>query len=140
MIEDIKEKWYTIRRYHCKEGFIDYFQCDSANHPDNDQKSTINLNSIVSYYRLDSDGKWIDRNTLRGLFEKLTIENMKVFTAKEIWMQTLTNLTRRITGMPKDRAYNILMAVIDRDGNIHENIHNYFREEYKIKKLPINGS
>lgn len=138
MIEDINEKWYTIRRYHCKEGFIDRYTGDSINHPDNDQKSTVNLNHIVSYYRLSSDGKWIDRNQIKSIFDLLTFENMKVFTAKEIWIETLTNLTRRITAMPKDKAYNILMAVIDRDGNIYENIRDYFREEYKIKKLPIN--
>ena len=134
-IKNIQEKWYTLRRYHCKEGFIDYWQGDSADHPDNEKKSGYNLNSTSSYYRLNGEGKWISRRDARGMFERLTPEAINLFSSHEIWMDALTDLTRRTTGFSREDSRKILEAVIDRKGDLTENIFNYARHEFPRSKL-----
>lgn len=127
MIERVKEKWYILRRYHCKEGFIDCFADDSANHPDNSHKSTINLNSTCTYYRLNKDGEWIDRNQIKALLGLLTIENLKIYTANEIWTEAVISMIRYMSGFNKKRCANIWDKIKNKDGSIIDNINNEIR-------------
>ena len=85
--EQLTEKWYTFIRYYCVEGTIDVWAGDSANDPNSDTKSNMNINMSTSYVRLNS-GMWIPH---LGRFKKyLNIDIAELhmyFTAEEIWKE-----------------------------------------------------
>lgn len=57
-IELLQEKWFFYNRFICKEGWVDICRTDQASNPNNEQESEMQLNSIVSWYRVNSS-EWI---------------------------------------------------------------------------------
>lgn len=84
--ENLKEGWVSFTRVYCKEGYIDRWVGDQANDPNNHSKHNMNLNSTMSFYRLN-DEKWISAYDLKvkGMFISDVVEYSKLFTAEEIW-------------------------------------------------------
>ena len=82
--EQLKEGWVSFKRYHCTDGYIDYWIGDCNNNPNNSEKSKSNLNiSIVEYFRLNN-GKWYKNFTInKNLFILRTFRFD--FTANEIF-------------------------------------------------------
>jgi hypothetical protein len=91
--ETIEEGWLKFTRIHCKEGFIDRWMGDCINHPNNPEKSRLQLNMMVTYYRLNG-GEWIsDRDFGRSIL--ITLLPMgEEFTAQEIWDEVLRQVNK----------------------------------------------
>lgn len=85
-VENKQERWVKFRRIHCKEGYIDVWNGDSADHPDNPEKSRIHLNSTAQMYRTNGS-VWTDYRDLPGILGLLTMG--EVFSATEIWNECL---------------------------------------------------
>lgn len=81
-IESLQVGWVKFRRFHCKDGFIDCWVGDCANHPNNEKASGQNLNSFKQMYRLN-EGEWTDSRVLPGMLNELNAGDE--FTADEIW-------------------------------------------------------
>jgi len=84
MIETLKYNWTTIKRFHCKEGYIDKWTGDMSDDPENINALPYSLNSFITLYRLN-DGEWIERlksSTKSSLYDD---ETRKLFTATEIF-------------------------------------------------------
>jgi hypothetical protein len=85
--EQLTEKWYQYIRYYCIEGTIDVWAGDSANNPNNETKSKINMNQSTCFVRLNG-GMWIPH---WGRFKKYlnidVAELHQYFTAEEIWKE-----------------------------------------------------
>lgn len=82
MMENLKEGWVSFTRFHCKEGYIDYWTGDCINNPNNPTKRGMQLSSFSAYYRLNG-GEWTHREEVRHIHHLL--RNREVFTAQEIW-------------------------------------------------------
>lgn len=97
-VEYLKEKWYQIRRYCFKEGYVDLMHCDCINHPDNETISRYQLNSNKCYVRLNQE-KWVNRNNLNKIFyELLNIDKnneqvLDTLTASELFFLCETPYT-----------------------------------------------
>jgi len=78
--------WATIRRFVCKEGYIDMWQGDVADHPGEKQASQLHLNSMTTYYRTNTSGWW-ERGVFKSssLVPDLDPEVRRLFTASEIF-------------------------------------------------------
>jgi len=135
-VETIKEKWYSLRRYYCKEGFIDVYQGDSHHDPDLDEKPNIQVNNIITLYRLNGVSKWHNRNQLRGLFSVLNGDERELFTADEIWKTQFLNIFRKTTGMHIDHALKFVDRLEDFE-NFEEKAVEYARKN--VSKLPIDS-
>lgn len=83
MIETLKYNWTTIRRFHCKEGYIDKWTGDMGSNPDSKTAPKISLNAFITLYRIN-DGEWFERlpqSTRNNLYD----DNIReLFTAEEI--------------------------------------------------------
>jgi hypothetical protein len=86
MIENIKYNWTSIKRYYCKEGYIDTWSGDMGSDPDDKAAPKLNLNACVTLYRFN-DGDWANRlsqSIKSDLYDDTTRE---LFTAEEIFKQ-----------------------------------------------------
>jgi len=82
--EFLEEGWVKFTRFHCKSGYIDRWLGDCIDNPNNFKQSTVCLNSIAQYFRLNS-GTWIsDRELGRSRIFPL-LDERDQFTAEEIW-------------------------------------------------------
>ncbi len=86
MIKTLKYNWTTIKRFHCKEGYIDIWTGDMGSDPDNKVASRVSLNAFITLYRLN-DGKWIDRVNRSIKTSLYDDEIRELFTAEEIFKQ-----------------------------------------------------
>lgn len=98
--ERLTEKWFTFIRFYCKEGHIDMWSGDSGHDPNQDTKPSFNLNSSITYFRLNGEGEWVSKNDLKGLFEDINTY-YEVFTSNELWDMAQVNCIRRATGKGK---------------------------------------
>lgn len=82
----MKEGWVEFQRIYCKEGYIDRWFGDQTDNPNNSFKSNININSMVSFFRLNNT-RWISAYDLgvTSMFISQVKKLCKEFTAKEIW-------------------------------------------------------
>ncbi len=82
--EWLEERWYKFYRAPCLDGYIDIWQGDMINNPNNDNKHLLSLNSSASYFRLN-DRPWLnDSSFVRG-FKFDMLELAPGFPAQEIW-------------------------------------------------------
>lgn len=98
--EFLNERWFKFTRIYCKEGYIDMWSGDSAHDPNQDTKSSYNLNNTVTFFRLNGEGEWIPKNELRGMFEDINAYH-EIFTSNELWDMSQVNAIRRATGRDK---------------------------------------
>jgi hypothetical protein len=134
-VEEVKEKWYTLRRFHCKEGFIDAYQGDSHHDPDLDEKPRVQVNRIITLYRLNGKGKWHNRNQLKGLFDVLlSDEQRELFTAEELWKSEFIKLFRRTTGLGPNNALDFINSLKNFE-NFEEKAMDYYKSN--VSKTPI---
>lgn len=82
--ERIKEGWVTFTRFYCTEGCIDIWYGDCAHNPNIEKEPRWNLNSFVSFIRLNGEGRWFPNEYRKGL-KGFTEEMCGVFTSQEIW-------------------------------------------------------
>lgn len=84
-VEFISEGWVRFRRIYCREGFIDSWQGDSINDPNNESKSNLQLNSFTTYYRLNGGGLWCNKRDFSRDFLECVFAFSPDYPAKEIW-------------------------------------------------------
>ncbi|HMS90836.1 MAG TPA: hypothetical protein PKC87_01320 [Candidatus Absconditabacterales bacterium] len=82
--EKIQQGWVKFSRCHCTEGCIDIWYSDVANNLNNEHESRWNLNSFISFIRLNGEGEWYP-NGFRGGLMGFTCEMAEAFTSQEIW-------------------------------------------------------
>lgn len=89
--ERLKENWVEFDRWHFKEGHIDRWFGDVADHPENDVKSSLHLNSFATYYRLNN-GEWFTRRHFKTdiIHGHIASETFANCTAEEVWTLCLT--------------------------------------------------
>lgn len=83
-----EEGWVKFVRYSCKEGHIDRWTGDCINNPNNPTKSSLQLNSFVTYWRCN-DSEWIHANEIGRNNIYSLLEMREEFTAQEIWENLL---------------------------------------------------
>lgn len=82
--ERIEEGWVKFSRHYCTEGCIDIWTGDCADNPNSETASRWNLNSFVTFIRLNGEGEWYPNEYRRGI-NGFTAEMSEVATSKEIW-------------------------------------------------------
>lgn len=85
--EQLQEGWVDFLRLHCKEGFIDRWQGDSAHDPNKEKKHPLCVNSFTSYYRLNGEGEWVHKAEFENRFFSDLLDCREDFTAEEIWSE-----------------------------------------------------
>ena len=83
-VEFLQEGWVRFRRHNCKEGFIDVWQGDSIDNPNNAEECRINLNSISVWIRCNNS-EWISVRDLTKRHYLPYLDMAEEFTAEEIW-------------------------------------------------------
>ncbi len=86
--ERLQEGWVKFTRIYCKEGHIDHWMGDQADHPSNPVSSQIKLNAFSTLYRFDN-GKWIFARDIRCIQDLLAQGMNQEFTAQEIWEEAV---------------------------------------------------
>lgn len=84
--ERLKEGWVEFDRWHFKEGHIDRWFGDCVDHPKNETKSLLYLNSFAAYYRLNG-GEWLSQRDFKTDMIHVCIasESFQDCTAEEVW-------------------------------------------------------
>lgn len=85
-VEFLQEGWVKFRRHNCTEGFIDVWQGDMADNPNNEEKCWINLNSISVCIRCNNS-EWISVRELPTRHYLPYLDMAEEFTAEEIWKE-----------------------------------------------------
>ena len=101
-VDQLEEKWFTFRRMYCIEGFIDMWQGDQADNPNNEDKSWIHLNSYSKMFRLNGEGQWIHHRDLRGIFEDIHYY-WEGFSADDLWYMAMLRSILRV--VPESKEY-----------------------------------
>lgn len=101
-IDHLEEKWFTFRRMYCKEGFIDMWQGDQADNPNNEDKSWINLDSFSKMFRLNGEGPWIHHSDLRGIVEDIH-SYWEGFSADDLWYMAMLRSILHV--VPESKEY-----------------------------------
>jgi hypothetical protein len=88
-----EENGLIFWRYHCKEGFIDYWMGDASIDPNNwnGVKPNFQLNSFITMYRLNGKGEWYDRSDWKSSFHAIIQRDCEIKTAEEIWNEFKIN-------------------------------------------------
>ena len=85
------EGWVGFVRMYTTDGFIDKWTGDSSNDPNNKNISNIHFNSFQTYYRLNENGKWVNKDRFspkRNLTAYIT-EVGELYSADEIWYTSI---------------------------------------------------
>ena len=88
--ERIEEGWVRFSRHSCTEGCIDIWSGDCSDNPNRDTKSHWNLNSFVTFIRLNGEGEWIPNGYRKGV-NGFTAEMSEITTSQEIWNEISKN-------------------------------------------------
>jgi hypothetical protein len=86
--EKIKENGYSINRLHFTEGYIDSTMCDTINNPNNPTKSSIQLNSIKTYHRLNQNPWILLSSQQRAKLNQLS-QFQSIATAQEVFNEVI---------------------------------------------------
>jgi hypothetical protein len=84
-LEILDEKWFTFRRVHFTEGFIDVWFGDCADDPNQEESQEEKTFINTAYYRLNGEGHWESKRK----FLSMSAEMNEGFnsTAEEVWMK-----------------------------------------------------
>lgn len=107
--ERIKYNWTTIARTYFKEGYIDQWMGDQADHPENEKQSSICLNAFSTLYRLNN-GDWYSLHYQSKAHKALQKNHL---TAREAWGSVLIpycDLQRHLVCMPYSEENLHIMA------------------------------
>lgn len=85
----MKNSWVKFARISCKEGFIDVWQGDKNDNPNNLEPSRLHLNSFHKFYRLNGEGTWVPDYLFERKFYRTILELKDEFPAEEIWKDQL---------------------------------------------------
>lgn len=82
--EILKEKWFSFRRIHCTEGFIDIWTGPNTENPNNDTESEEDSLITDVYFRLNGDGDWLHRKNFDDMMYWINFKGTDS-PAEEIW-------------------------------------------------------